>query len=207
MNTLDLIGVFITSISSVIIALIGKGYFTKLRHRKARKESKLKLIEQIEKDEIVHMALKDLKRKYRADRIYIWQFHNGGNYYTESSIQRASISYERCSDGLERNSEKYQGIIISLFNWYIKKLLTDDSFFTDTKEIKDVGMRGILFGNGSVSHAAVPIYDDSKHLIGILCLDWIYSDLPHYVLDDDDNFSEEFKKEFKSEGSSLKTYL
>ena len=48
--------VLITSVTSVIVALIGAGYFKKYSDTKKEKFSKTKLMEQIKKDEIVHLV-------------------------------------------------------------------------------------------------------------------------------------------------------
>ena len=67
----------------------------------------------MKKDEIVHLAIRDIRRRYNADRVYLWQFHNGGTFYTTSPMQRMSITYERCSDGLERKAERNQNHFIT----------------------------------------------------------------------------------------------
>ena len=53
----------ITSIASVIVSLIGAGYFKRYTDKQKESFSKSKLMEQIRKDEIVHLALRDLRRK------------------------------------------------------------------------------------------------------------------------------------------------
>ena len=163
-------------------------------------------MEQIERDEIIHLALRDVRRQFHADRIYIWQFHNGGNFYTESSMQKASITYERCSEGLERKSEKYQGVLVSLFAWYMKQVMMNESYFFDMEEIEDIGIRSLCTGNGTKSHVATPMFDDKNHLIGILCMDWVFSSIPSEIITDG-KFNQEFIQEVTQLSASLKTYL
>jgi hypothetical protein len=198
--------IFMTSITSIVVALIGKDFFRKKEDKKRKDKSKEDLMEQIERDEIVHLALRDIRRQFHADRIYIWQFHNGGNFYTESSMQKASITYERCSDGLERKSEKYQGVLVSLFAWYMKKVMMNESYFLDMEEIEDIGIRSVCSGNGTKSHVATPMFDDKNHLIGILCMDWVFSSVPSEIITEG-NFNQEFIQEVTQLSSSLKTYL
>lgn len=198
--------IFMTSITSIVVALIGKDYFRKKEDKRRKDKSKEDLMEQIERDEIVHLSLRDIRRQFHADRIYIWQFHNGGNFYTESSMQKASITYERCSDGLERKSEKYQGVLVSLFAWYMKKVMMNESYFLEMEEIEDIGIRSICSGNGTKSHVATPMFDDKNHLIGILCMDWVFSSVPSEIITEG-NFNQEFIQEVTQLSSSLKTYL
>lgn len=206
MEFYDYFVVFITSITSIIVALIGKDYFRKRERKRDKERSKEDLLEQIEKDEIVHLSLKDIRRQYQADRIYIWQFHNGGNFYTESSMQKASITYERCSQGLERKSEKYQNILVSLFSWYMKQVILNTSYYFDMEDIEDIGIRSICSGNGTKSHVASPMFDDKNHLVGILCMDWVFTPVPQEIINQN-NFNEEFKEELGQLSNSLKSYL
>lgn len=206
MEFYDYFVIFMTSITSIIVALIGKDYFRKKEDKKRKEKSKEDLMEQIERDEIIHLALRDVRRQFHADRIYIWQFHNGGNFYTESSMQKASITYERCSEGLERKSEKYQGVLVSLFSWYMKQVMMNESYFLDMEEIEDIGIRSLCTGNGTKSHVATPMFDDKNHLIGILCMDWVFSSIPSEIITDG-KFNQEFIQEVTQLSASLKTYL
>jgi hypothetical protein len=206
MEFYDYFVIFMTSITSIIVALIGKDYFRKKEDKKRKDKSKEDLMEQIERDEIIHLALRDVRRQFHADRIYIWQFHNGGNFYTESSMQKASITYERCSEGLERKSEKYQGVLVSLFAWYMKQVMMNESYFLDMEEIEDIGIRSLCTGNGTKSHVATPMFDDKNHLIGILCMDWVFSSIPSEIITDG-KFNQEFIQEVTQLSASLKTYL
>jgi len=206
MEFYDYFVIFMTSITSIIVALIGKDYFRKKEDKKRKDKSKEDLMEQIERDEIIHLALRDVRRQFHADRIYIWQFHNGGNFYTESSMQKASITYERCSEGLERKSEKYQGVLVSLFAWYMKQVMMNQSYFLDMEEIEDIGIRSLCTGNGTKSHVATPMFDDKNHLIGILCMDWVFSSIPSEIVTDG-KFNQEFIQEVTQLSGSLKTYL
>ena len=106
MDFIKILEVLLTSITSIVVALVGAGFFKRYNDKKTKLESKGTLLAQIKKDEIVHLAIRDVRRRYNADRVYIWQFHNGGYFYTSSPMQKLSITYERCSQGLERKSEK-----------------------------------------------------------------------------------------------------
>ena len=106
MDWIKLAELLITSLTSIIIALLGAGYFRKMTIKKEKNKSKESLMQQIKNDEIVHLSIREIRRRYNADRVYIWQFHNGGSFYTSSPMQKISITYERNSDGLERKADK-----------------------------------------------------------------------------------------------------
>lgn len=184
------------------MALIGAGLYKNIVDKKKQKEHKGKLIQQIQKDELIHFALRELRRLYNADRIYIIQYHNGGNFYTNSPMQKFSMTYERCSDGLERLSERFQGILVSHFNWYIRKMISSQMFYYDVNSIEDISTRAYLSSYGVQSHISCPIYDKDKHIIGHLGMDWVFSEVPREIVLDG-QFKEDFKKDILRESNSL----
>lgn len=206
MDWIEIIQLFLTSITSVVVALIGAGYFKRYNDSKKESYSKSKLMEQIRKDEIVHIAIRDLRRKYNADRIYIWQFHNGGNFYTTYPMQKTSITYERVSDGLERKSERYQNMLISNFSGYIKQVIDGNMFYYDMNELEDLLIRSMCQQYGTQSHVALPVYDDKQHLIALLSLDWVFSDVPEEYLSEN-QFNKLIKEDLTKEANSLKNYI
>ena len=207
MDWARIIEVLITSITSIVVALVGAGFFRRYTEKQKQVESKSKLLEQIKKDEIVHLAIREIRRKYNADRVYIWQFHNGGNFYTTSPIQRLSITYERCSDGLERKAEKNQNLFITNFTEYIKDIIDYKMFYGDVTKIDDIGLRTLLQSNGTKSHAAIPVFDRDEHLVAVLALDWIFSQIPQEYIKKDYEFNESFKDDFLDGIHSLDKYL
>jgi hypothetical protein len=203
---LEIIKVVLTSVTSVIVALIAGGYFRKYQDKQKDKRSRSRLVEQIQKDELVHFSLREMRRKYNCDRLYIMQYHNGGNFYTESPMQKASITYERCSDGLERIADKYQNVLISNFAWYHNNLLKDDCYFIDVNLIDDIPMRSWIKSFGTHAHIGIPVYDNQKHLVANIGLDWVFSDIPENYLENN-QFSQTIVSELKRDIESIKQYI
>jgi hypothetical protein len=207
MDWIKMAEVLITSITSIVVALVGAGFFKRMNEKKEKVKSRENLIEQIKKDEIVHLALRDIRRRYNADRVYMWQFHNGGNFYTTSPIQRISITYERCSDGLERKSEKNQNLIIANYSSYINDVINGDMFFPSISKMEDIGQRSLLQSSGVKSHCAVPVYGKESHLVAMLCLDWVFSEIPKEYIKKDGDFTQDFVEEFSTDADTLDKYL
>jgi len=111
MNWINIVTTLITSTASIIVALIAAGFFKNWMEKFKERKSQGKLVKQIQKDEVVHYTIREIRRKYNADRIYIMQFHNGGMFYTQAPMQKVSITFERCSDGLERMFERFQNLL------------------------------------------------------------------------------------------------
>jgi len=207
MDWVRIVEVLLTSVTSIIVALVTAGYFKQMKDKKEKVKSKEKLLEQIQKDEIVHLAIREVRRRYNADRVYIWQFHNGGTFYTTSPMQKISITYERCSDGLERKADKNQNHLISNFSTYIKDIMDRNMFYPDISEMYDIGLRSLAQSNGTKSHCAVPIYDKESHLVALLCLDWVFSEIPLEYLKKDGKFTQDFIEEFSRDADTLDKYL
>lgn len=207
MDWIKMAEVLITSITSIVVALVGAGFFKRMNEKKEKVKSRENLIEQIKKDEIVHLALRDIRRRYNADRVYMWQFHNGGNFYTTSPIQRISITYERCSDGLERKVEKNQNLIIANYSSYINNVINGDMFFPSISKMEDIGQRSLLQSSGVKSHCAVPVYGKESQLVAMLCLDWVFSEIPKEYIKKDGDFTQDFVEEFSTDADTLDKYL
>lgn len=207
MNWINIITTLITSTTSIIVALIAAGFFKSWMEKFKEKKSQGKLIKQIQKDEVVHFTIRELRRKYNADRIYIMQFHNGGMFYTQAPMQKVSITFERCSDGLERMFERFQNVFVSHHTWFISETINMGMFSTNIEEdVRDLPTRSLLKTFGNYALSSVPIYDINKNLIGILSLGWVFSEIPDEILENN-TFSEKFKTELSSESNSLATYL
>ena len=207
MNWINIVVTLITSTTSIIVALIAAGFFKSWMEKFKERKSQGKLVKQIQKDEVVHYTIREIRRKYNADRIYIMQFHNGGMFYTQAPMQKVSITFERCSDGLERMFERFQNVFVSHHTWYISESINLNMFSTNIEEdVRDLPTRSLLKTFGNYALSSVPIYDSSKNLIGLLSLSWVFSEIPDEILDGN-NFSEKFKEELLSESNSLQTYL
>ena len=170
--------------------------------KKGEASSKKKLIKQIEKDELVHFTLKEIRRKYHADRIYIIQFHNGGIFYTNSPMQKASVTFERCSDGLERISDHMQHMFVSHYNWFIKQTLKGELFYTDCENMEDVATKALFRKFGTQATAAVPIYDIQDQLVSIMVMDWVFSEISSDFISGE-KFNQEFKEEMVMDAESV----
>lgn len=203
MDIIRVIEVVLTSLTSIIVALISAGIFKNWLDNRNKNKHKGKLLQQIKKDEIVHFALRELRRLYNADRIYVIQYHNGGNFYTGSPMQKFSMTYERCSDGLERLSDRFQGTLVSHFNWYIRKMVDGQMYYSDIKDIEDVSTRAILSSHGTQSHVACPIYDNDRHIIGHLGMDWVFSEIPSELIEENGDFKPDFINDLQRESNSL----
>jgi len=207
MDWVKIAELLITSLTSIIVALVGAGFFRRMSDKKQKNKSRESLMQQIKNDEIVHLSIREIRRRYNADRVYIWQFHNGGSFYTNAPMQKVSITYERNSDGLERKAEKNQNHLVSHFNSFIKGVVEMTMFYSDVNKMEDLGLRSLSLSQGIKSHASVPIFDRDKNLVAVLSLEWVFSEIPSEYLKKDGDFTQDFKDEVSKDSDTLDIYL
>lgn len=207
MDWVKIAELLITSLTSIIVALVGAGFFRRMSDKKQKSKSRESLMQQIKNDEIVHLSIREIRRRYNADRVYIWQFHNGGSFYTNAPMQKVSITYERNSDGLERKAEKNQNHLVSHFNSFIKGVVEMTMFYSDVNKMEDLGLRSLSLSQGIKSHASVPIFDRDKNLVAVLSLEWVFSEIPSEYLKKDGDFTQDFKDEVSKDSDTLDIYL
>ena len=107
-----------------------------------------------------------------ADRVYIFQFHNGVAYYNGQHAQRFTCTYEIVRDGISRLSPDYINMQVSVFSWMVTATLEGEMCFTDVSDIPDYTTRYILEGKGVQSIRMLPIIKNNK-IIGIIGIDYV----------------------------------
>ena len=212
----------ITSITTITVTLISAGYFKKFMDSRYQSSTRRKLMGQIKKDEIVHYTIEEIKNQYEADRVYLIQFHNGGTFYTNSPMQKASITYERSSDGLERLADNMTNFFVSHYTSLIRDTIENKLFYTNIEYVQDIATKALLRKSSTQAIAAIPIYDKGSskfgtpngNLIGILIVDWVFSHVPEeYVKMSTDNsnagccFTHEFKEQLLKNGESISNLI
>lgn len=97
-------------------------------------------------------------------------------------------------------------MLISNFSGYIKQVIDGNMFYYDMNELEDLLIRSMCQQYGTQSHVALPVYDDKQHLIALLSLDWVFSDVPEEYLSEN-QFNKLIKEDLTKEANSLKNYI
>ena len=123
-------------------------------------ESKGRLLEQIKKDEIVHLAVRDVRR--RADRIYVWRV-------SQRWVVLYNITSKNCllRMNVVRRVRKFLAInhLITNFTSYITDVMDGKMFYSDISKMSDIGLRSLNQSNGTKSHCLASLYDKEGHLV------------------------------------------
>ena len=136
-----------------------------------------KLIQELQTSVIIDNKLDTLKEEFKADRIWITQFHNGGHYYpTGKSIQKFSIFYEVVEPGVDSIKMMFQNIPVSLFSRSTNELLEKDYIaipdFKDEK-VATYGLKYTADETGCKSTYIFGIFDINNRMIGTLGVEYV----------------------------------
>jgi len=166
----DVIVAFITGIVGPVVLLYIKSLIDKSKKKTDILKDTLKV------SELVNIKIETIKETYKADRIWIAQFHNGGNFYpTGKSMAKFSIIYESVNGSTISIQNNFQNIPVNLFSKSINELLENDIIqIPDFKDetIATFGLKYIAEENGCKSGYLFSIKTIDGKFIGALCLDY-----------------------------------
>lgn len=126
--------------------------------------------------ELVNSKLDHIKEEFNADRVWISQFHNGGNFYpTGRSMAKFSIMYETVGLNAASVQSNFKNIPVNLFSRSINELLNNDVIeISDFKDetIPTFGLKYIAEETGCKSEYLFAIKTIDDKFIGVLSLDY-----------------------------------
>ena len=169
-NLSGIIIAFITGVLGPISILLIKNYFDK------RKKKPDMVRETLKVSELVNQKIEHIKDEFNADRVWVTQFHNGGNFYpTGKSMAKFSIIYETVHPGVTSVQTNFHNIPVNLFSKSINELLVNDVIeipdYKDEK-IATFGLKYIAEDTGCKSGYLFAIKTIDDKFIGTLGLDF-----------------------------------
>jgi hypothetical protein len=169
MNT-SVIVAFITGVLGPVILLF-------IKNRLDKKNQKPDMvIETLKVSELVMSKLDRIKDELKPDRVWVTQFHNGGNFYpTGKSMAKFSVIYETVRTGVSSIQSNFQNIPVNLFSKSINYLLENESIeIADYKDetIATFGLKYVAEDTGCKSGYLFPIKSIDGKYIGTLGLDY-----------------------------------
>ena len=126
--------------------------------------------------EHVTHKIENIKEEFKPDRVWITQFHNGGNFYpTGKSMAKFSIMYETVHPGVPSVQSNFHNIPVNLFSKSINELLSNNLIqISDYKDetIATFGLKYIAEDTGCKSGYLFAIKTIDDKFIGTLGLDY-----------------------------------
>jgi len=122
----------------------------------------------------VYTALKFIKSTMNASRAYVFEFHNGGSYFSGRGQQKFSCTHEVVEPGISAECMFSQDHRVSNYSVYINELIADGKFaYTSLDDVDDGGFRTLLGAKGVDALYNVPIKTLNGKIIGILGVDYV----------------------------------
>ena len=166
----EIVVAFITGLFGPLSVIVVNHYLAKKRKKPDLVEETLKI------SELVTSKIEHIKEEFGADRVWITQFHNGGNFYpTGKSMAKFSIIYESVNQGVSSIQSNFHNIPVNLFSKSINQLLEND--IIEIPDFKDedtstYGLKYIAEENGCKSGYLFAIKTIDCKFIGTLGMDF-----------------------------------
>jgi hypothetical protein len=166
----SIIVAFITGVLGPVLLLFIKNKLEK------KQEKPDMVLETLKVSELVMTKLDHIKEEFKSDRVWITQFHNGGNFYpTGKSIAKFSIMYEVVGPGITSVQSNFRNIPVNLFSRSINQLLEYETIeIPDFKDetVATYGLKYIAEDTGCKSGYLFAIKTIEGKFIGTLGLDY-----------------------------------
>lgn len=161
---------FITGVLGPIGIILIKYFIDKNKKKPDMVKETLKV------SELINSKIEHIKDEFKADRVWVAQFHNGGNFYpTGKSMAKFSIIYETVSGNASSIQNNLHNIPVNLFSRAINELLNNDvisiSDFSD-ETIATFGLKYIAEENDCKSAYLFAIKTIEDKFIGVFGLDY-----------------------------------
>ena len=173
-HIMELLGAFLTGVVGPILYLLIDKY--KRQHQDKKRD---KVRETIANTNLINEELEEIREEFKSDRVWISQFHNGGNFYpTGKSIQKFSIFYEVTKAGVSSVSHTFNNIPTSLYPKAFDHMLNGEQkgiFINDFNhpKVATYGLKGAAESVGTKSSYVIPMFTLDEKFVGSLGLDYV----------------------------------
>jgi len=168
---------FATVAVAFITGVIGPIAVLYIKHiLDSRKKKPDMVMDTLRVSELINQKIDHIRDEFNADRVWISQFHNGGNFYpTGRSMAKFSIMYEAVSTNASSVQSNFKNIPVNLFSRSINELLQNDVIeVADFKDetIATYGLKYVAEETGCKSSYLFAIKTIEDRFIGILSVEY-----------------------------------
>jgi hypothetical protein len=175
---------FIPLLIAFLTGILGPILLVYVKHKLFSKDDllekrKTEFKHSLEVQELINNSLNKLQLKYNLDRLWIAQFHNGGNFWPgNKSMKKMSVTFESTAPGIATDILKMQNLPVSFLSSVLQKLtdseVTGITIDTDTEE--DHALRSFWESRGIHTVYLFPIKCLESDFIGVFGIDFIKRD-------------------------------
>jgi hypothetical protein len=174
---IPLIIAFLTGIAGpILLVLVKHKLFSVNKDLEKRKKD---FRQSLEIQERINTSLNSLQSKFNLDRLWIAQFHNGGNFYPgNKSMKKMSITFESTAPGIAADIMKMQNLPVSFLSPVLQKLTEEDTtgINIDVYTEEDYALRSFWETRGVQTVYLFPIKCLESDFIGIFGVDFVKRD-------------------------------
>lgn len=175
---------FIPLLIAFLTGVLGPILLVYVKHNLFRKDKELEKRKRdfrhsLEVQELINKSLNDLLQKYNLDRIWIAQFHNGGNFWPgNKSMKKMSMTFETTAPGIAADIMKMQNLPVSFLSPVLQKLTDKDitGITVDVYTEEDYALRSFWETRGVQTVYLFPIFCLESDFIGIFGVDFVKRD-------------------------------
>lgn len=167
------------TIGSTLAVVLFSIYFCKIYIDKLNKKIPIgeSVKKQNEEDKHIFETMEYYKELLGADRIMLFEFHNGQHYSNFRSALKLSPSYECYRAGLTSQREICSNLPISIMPNFINAITTRD--VVEYKDIEDMRLEmpnAYAFKKdlGIKAFYDIPLKDKDKNVIGFVAVQWTH---------------------------------
>ncbi len=163
----------VTAVIGSITTFLTIWYRNRIERQKRNKECFLSSV--VEEESELLEKLAEIRTSVGASRASVYQFHNGGEYFTGKSMKKYSMTYEQVEKGIARIQHQNQSIPVSGAIRLFAKLLENRTAFYKNldRDFPESLLKYNLQEVGIDSIYCWSILDLNKNVIGVFTLDFV----------------------------------
>ena len=136
----EIVVAILTGILGPVVLVLLKTYLDK------RKSKPDMIKETLKVSELVTHSIDEIREEFKADRVWITQFHNGGNFYpTGKSIAKFSVIYETVNVNVTSIQSNFRNIPVNLFSKSINELLDNNKIIIPDYKDESIATFGLKY--------------------------------------------------------------
>jgi hypothetical protein len=175
---------FIPLLIAFLTGILGPVLLVIVKHKLFRKDKELEkrkkdFRQSLEVQDLINSSLNNLLQKYNLDRLWIAQFHNGGNFWPgNKSMKKMSMTFESTAPGIAADIMKMQNLPVSFLSPILQKLTDKDitGITVDVYTEEDYALRSFWETRGVQTVYLFPIFCLESDFIGIFGVDFVKRD-------------------------------
>ena len=129
----------------------------------------------IDTQQKINKTLNEIQQKHGLDRIWIAQFHNGGNFYPgNKSMKKLSVTFESTKPGISTDILKLQNLPVSFFSSVLQIMNTEQiGYVVETENSHDNAFADFWVSRGITRSYLFPVICIEGGFIAVLGVDYI----------------------------------